>query len=91
MLAIYINAGNDRNGNPRRGWLISDGDGGPFRDFVDEGYQGREPLRKLYGDVPTTSQIEVSPSVYRDAYRQAYGKIEEQMKRENKLRRAGRR
>jgi hypothetical protein len=72
-LAIHINAGRDRNGNPRRGWIIAD-DGGSFIDFVDDGYQGAGALRQSgYGSVTqTTTSIDVTPSVYRDAYRQAY-------------------
>jgi hypothetical protein len=89
-LAIYIDAGHDRNGNPKRGWIISD-DEGSFIDFVDEGFQGNDALRVSgYGSVPRTSTaIEVKPSTYRDAYRQSHGGVSKQMTRENKLRRSG--
>jgi len=89
-LAIYINAGHNRNGNPRRGWIIADDDGS-FIDFVDEGYQGTEALRQSgYGNVtPTTTSIDVTPSVYRDAYRQTYGGVKKQAKKENRLLRLG--
>lgn len=71
-LAIHIDAGHTKNGNPRRGWIIAD-DGGSFIDFVDEGYYGHKALERAgYGHVtPTTTRIEVPPSVYRDAYRQS--------------------
>lgn len=39
VLAQKVNAGADRNGNPRRGWLIYTRDGG-FLGFHDEGYAG---------------------------------------------------
>lgn len=42
--AVYVNAGNDTNGNPRRGWVIMDGPN--RRAFVDEGYEGKAALRK---------------------------------------------
>ena len=71
-LAIHIDAGHTKNGNPRRGWIIADDDGS-FIDFVDEGYLGNAALRQSgYASVtPTTTSIEVPPSVYRDAYRQS--------------------
>jgi hypothetical protein len=89
-LAIHIDAGRDKNGNPRRGWIIAD-DGGSFIDFVDEGYQGAGALRaSAYSLVtPTTVTIEVPPSVYRDAYRQSHGPVEKQMKREQRLWKSG--
>lgn len=86
MLAIKINAGNDRNGNPRRGWIICN-ESGEFVDFVDEGYAGNGALRtsSYSSATPTTQELEVAPSVYREAYNHAYGAVERQMKRENKL------
>jgi hypothetical protein len=39
-----------------------------------------------FSGVPSTSQeIKVEPTTYRDLYRAAYGNVEKQMKRENKL------
>ena len=75
MLAIYIDAGHDRNSNPKRGWIIADQDGA-FTDFIDEGYEGKASLaRGGYGNVPSTQRIEVAKSVYRDAYHHAYDKL----------------
>ena len=34
MLAVHIASENDTNGNPRRGWFITD-DNGDYVDFVD--------------------------------------------------------
>lgn len=85
MLAIYINAGNTKNGNPRRGWIIANSDG-EFIDFVDEGYEGTGALKtSAYSTAAPTPAIMVEASVYKEAYAQAYGGVEKAMKRENKL------
>lgn len=74
-IAIHINAGHDRNGNPKRGWIIANSEG-EFIDFVEEGYQGSGALRlSSYSNVKPTPTIDVVPSVYRDAMRQAYGAL----------------
>ena len=74
-IAIHINAGHDKNGNPCRGWIIADGDG-QFIDFVDEGYAGTGSLRtSAFANAKPTPTIDVQPSVYRDAMRQAYGAL----------------
>ena len=83
MLAIYISAGNDVNGNPRRGWLITDDIMGDFTDFIDEGYYGdpgglyRHPE---YKGIPRTPRINVTPSTYREAKREASRKYKEEQK-----------
>lgn len=85
MLAIYIDAGRDRNGNPKRGWIITN-ERGEFVDFVDEGFAGSGALRvSPYANVPSTQSIKVEGSVYKDAYTQAYGGVSRAAKRENKL------
>ena len=46
-MLIKVNAQNDTNGNPRRGWIRYDLDG-RFLGFYPEGYDdGGEVLRKL--------------------------------------------
>jgi hypothetical protein len=89
-LAIHVDAGHSRNGNPRRGFVIVTDDG-DVRDFIDEGLQGPSVLAgSSYGNVQrTTFTLEVTPSTYRDLYNQAYGPVERQMKRESRLRRSG--
>lgn len=44
---IYVRTKNDRNGNPRRGWIIPAENGRKM--FVDEGYRGRDALYKHFG------------------------------------------
>lgn len=40
-LVVKIDAGNDRNGNPRRGWLVyEDSPGSPWLGWIEEGYGG---------------------------------------------------
>jgi hypothetical protein len=85
MLAIYVNAENNSNGNPRRGWILTD-EQGAFHTFVDEGYQGKGALAAAgFGNVPSTQAIEVKPSFYKELYKQGYGHVESAMKRENRL------
>lgn len=63
--AVYVNAGNDANGNPRRGWVIMSG---PNRKaFVDEGYGGRESLRRACPGVAgdDINALEIKPGQYR--------------------------
>ena len=66
MLAVYVGTKNDRNGNPRRGWIIYAADG-QVDDFVEEGYQGIGALREKYARTPSTSfrKMEVTSSEYR--------------------------
>ena len=64
MYAIYINANNDTNGNPRRGWLIHESNGA-FVGFVDEGYVGRSALRSIAGIVEMHGVVPVTPGFYR--------------------------
>lgn len=74
-IAIHINAGHDRSGNPKRGWIITN-DEGEFIDFVDEGYQGIGALKtSAFSFAKPTPTIDVVPSVYKDALTQAYGRL----------------
>jgi hypothetical protein len=59
--AIKIDAGNDDNGNPRRGWLIY-APAGDYLGFVNEGYEGPGALKRIgtvveLGAVPTTARF----------------------------------
>ncbi len=71
MIAIHINAGNNTNGNPRRGWIIADNDG-QFVDFVDEGFQGTGALRVAgYNELPRTKTLKVTPATYQELRRES--------------------
>lgn len=66
VFAVKIDAGNDRNGNPRRGWLIYD-NLGSFWGFVDEGYYGHSALKECCPKAVELCTIPTTPGVYRDA------------------------
>ncbi len=66
LIGIYLNAGNDRNGNPRRGWAITDVESGDIIDFVDEGYRGVGAFNRAYPDVTATGRIMTTPGEYRE-------------------------
>lgn len=54
MILTYMKASNDKSGNPRRGWLITDH---PHLYFIVEGYEGEQALRdglRRLGFDPTT-------------------------------------
>lgn len=63
--AVKINAGNDTNGNPRRGWLLYDA-AGAYLGFVDEGYDGRRALTSTASNVVELCSIPTTPKMYRD-------------------------
>ncbi len=61
---VKVNAGNDRNGNPRRGWLLL-GAGGRSA-FFDEGYQGSGAIPKQYRHLAVDApELEITPRQYR--------------------------
>jgi len=61
MIAIKINAGNDKNGNPRRGWIVVD-TSGTIERFVDESYEGKAALSQNAPHVPEMMlEIPVAP------------------------------
>jgi len=73
---VRVTCTNDKNGNPRRGWLVmswSLARGGKFEGFVDEGYIGSSAipaeLRSLPDFAPPSlagkSGFVISPADYR--------------------------
>jgi len=69
MIALHLDAGHDRNGNPRRCFLVLGPDGSTVA-VVDEGYRGRGALRAWAAehgvDVPTDAgMIATTPGEYR--------------------------
>lgn len=71
--AVYMNAGNDRNGNPRRGWLVLDADTGTALDYVDEGYRGAAALDLAHPGAVSSPRIMVTPAERR-AWMRAFSK-----------------
>lgn len=73
---VYVNANNDANGNPRRGWIhyrivgsyehagIVKHDMAPMA-FYDEGYSGYGAIPREYQGAPVTGTIQVTPAEYR--------------------------
>lgn len=66
--AVKIEADNDRNGNPRRGWLVYD-QTGTYAAFVDEGYRGEQALRAEFSNVTVLTHVPTSASYYRTVKR----------------------
>lgn len=71
---IKIDAGNDTNGNPRRGWLILTPSQGAI-GFVNEGYRGMAAFDDIFETADAKAlkaaashggSVKVSPSEYRD-------------------------
>lgn len=69
VMAIKIRADNDRNGNPRRGWLVYTKEG-EFLGFIDEGYSGRQALTSLFPNAVDLASIPVKPKTYNEANRE---------------------
>lgn len=63
-MLVRVQAKNDTNGNPRRGW-IQFAEDGSFLQFIDEGYQGRGAISELVmnGEADTIA-ITIEPSEY---------------------------
>ena len=67
VLAFGIDAGNDRNGNPRRGWFIYSRSG-DYLGFVDEGYSGWGALRRHFPNaIELANRFPTTPRAYKDA------------------------
>lgn len=73
LFAVKLNAGNDRNGNSRRGYLVHEIiDFADVRHlgFVTEDGIGVKALVQAYGDIPTTGEFDISAKQYADLKRQ---------------------
>lgn len=65
MEAIQFDAGHDRNGNPRRCFVVFDGFGS-IVDVIDEGYRGHHALTKVWPNVfYEGTRIVTTPGEYR--------------------------
>jgi hypothetical protein len=68
MIAIKLNAGNDRNGNPRRVFVVM-GEGGSVLDAIDEGYSGISAFHEKYPDINegwSPREFETTPREYKE-------------------------
>jgi len=71
VYAFGVDAGNDANGNPRRGWFIYAPDG-TWLGFLDEEYWGTSILRRAFpGAVELANRVPTTPGTYRDLKREA--------------------
>lgn len=69
MIAVYVDAGNNNAGNPRRGWWIVD-DRADSIAFIEEGYGGDAELERVLGhDIPRSGRLDIKPSQYRQLVR----------------------
>lgn len=82
-VAIKVNAGNDVNGNPRRGWIITGCRKGNMIDFVDEEYYGSSILRERHPKAVLGPELEVTPRTYRELKRAAEKAAKEKSKKLN--------
>ncbi len=74
LSSIKINAKNDANGNPRRGWIIleTNEDGyTSIKSFCDEGYNGSAAVTQqgFARELADTPEILTTPGEYRDLVR----------------------
>lgn len=73
LFAVKVNAGNDRNGNSRRGWIVwevLDKVEPRAIGFVDEDYGGSASLTRAYGDIPAVGMFDISARDYANFKRQ---------------------
>ncbi len=71
---VRVNAGNDRSGNPRRGWIVCELTPEKINvlEFVDHGYTGARALRDRHGDIPTMGEFAISAAEYKDLKRSGW-------------------
>lgn len=73
ILAILLNAGNDRAGNPRRGWIVVRISGSDVEElaFVDHGYSGEGALKEYAREsgkswpIAQVGEFEISLAMYK--------------------------
>jgi hypothetical protein len=66
LFAVHLNAGNDKNGNPRRLFVVYNTYSGAIVETIDEGYGGTRSLTSKYPDIICSSRIETTPKEYKD-------------------------
>lgn len=63
---LHLDAGNDRNGNPRRMFLVFETATGSPVAAVDEGYSGDTVSRLFPGAIKLGDRIPTTPNTHRD-------------------------
>ncbi len=73
MIALQLDAGHDKNGKPRRCFVVFDNTGN-IRAVIDEGYNGEQGVRrwakKTRNSVHMAGSITTTPGEYRELLRQ---------------------
>jgi hypothetical protein len=63
-IALKFNAGNDRNGNPRRVFVVVN-TSGVVLSAHDEGYQGEKAVTQHYPGIAIVGQFDITPTDYK--------------------------
>lgn len=69
ILYIKLNAGNDKNSNPRRVFIVFNEDGRILK-AIDEEYRGDKVKKDIGADIPFGGTFITTPGEYRDCLRQ---------------------
>lgn len=64
IIYLHLCASNDRNGNPRRCFVVIDKYGSVI-DVIDEGYSGKAAVTRKWPSVKEGPRINVPPKEYR--------------------------
>ena len=67
---VGVDAGNDNNGNPRRGWFVYDKTG-KYLGFIDHEYVGRAALRALGNNIELSDGLGITVSTYRGVLKES--------------------
>jgi len=73
-LAIWLNAGNDSNGNPRRLYVAVDTQG-EVLSIHDEGFSGSAAVTDHYPGIAIVGQFHITPAQYRELKKVYKGKF----------------
>jgi hypothetical protein len=73
ILYIKLNAGNDRNGNPRRVFVIF-GEDGQIMKAIDEEYRGDKVKEDIGAEIPFGGTFITTVAEYKDCLKQFGGK-----------------
>lgn len=89
-VAICLNATNDRNGNPRRCYVVFDTAKQVAIDCIDDNYEGKHALTSRYPKAVYLGEFATVPSEYRDSLRQ-WSQLPSDIERRERERKASQR